>query len=119
MSLDDRLKVHLVQLVTRENQRVLEVVVLEVLEILADRICRPLIPTRAGEALLGRQQFDEAATEVIELVALRDVPVQRSRVELRQQVDATETAVDAVGNGDVDQTVLARQRHGRLGAIPG
>ena len=76
MRLKNGLEIHLVQLVTRENERVLEVVVLEMLKILSNRIGCPLIPTRARETLFSRQEFDESSAEVIKLVALGDVPVQ-------------------------------------------
>ena len=96
-----------------------EVVVEQVGQVLAHRVGRALIPGGVGEGLFRREDFHEAAGEMIKLVGLRNVPVQRGRVELRQQIDALEVGVDAVRDGDVHQAVLAGERHRRLGAILG
>jgi hypothetical protein len=44
------------------------------------------------------------------------VPVQRRRIELRQHEDPADVGVQAVADRDVDQPVLAGDRHGRLRA---
>ena len=49
-------------------------------------------------------------------VGLRDVPVERRGIELRQHEDAADVRVQAVADRDVDQPVLAADRHRRLGA---
>ena len=67
--------------------------------------------------LLGGQDFDEAAAEIVEAVRAADVAVQAHRLELREHVDLVDLAVDAVRERDVDQPILAGQRHGRLGAV--
>jgi len=43
--------------------------------------------------------------------------VQRGGIELRQNVNAPEAGVDAVGNGDVHKPVFSGERHGGLGAV--
>ena len=70
-------------------------------------------------ALLRGQDLDESGREVVEPVALLDVPVQRPAVELGEQEDPAEVGVEAVADGDVDQAVLARERHRGLGAVLG
>ena len=45
------------------------------------------------------------------------MPVQRGGIELRQNVNAPEAGVDAVGDGDVHQPVFAGEGHGGLGAV--
>jgi len=45
------------------------------------------------------------------------VPVERRRVELRQDEDATNVGVQAVADRDVDQPVAAADRDGRLGSM--
>jgi long-subunit acyl-CoA synthetase (AMP-forming) len=45
------------------------------------------------------------------------MPVQADRQELSQHVDPVQPAVQAVGEGNVDQPVLACQRHGRLRTV--
>ena len=49
--------------------------------------------------------------------AFADVAVERERLVLRQDVDPAQVGVDAVGERDVDDAVLAAKRNGRLGAI--
>ena len=66
--------------------------------------------------LLGGEDLDEAVRERIEAIGARHVPVQRRRLELRQHEDVAQAGVDAVADRNVDQPVLAGQRHGRLAA---
>ena len=69
--------------------------------------------------LLRREDFHEAAGEMVELIGVRNVAVQRGGIELRQNVDAPEAGVDAVGDRDVHEPVFARERHGGFGAVLG
>ena len=77
----------------------------------------PACSSSSVERLLGGEDFDEAAAEVVEAVRAADVAVQAHRLELREHVDLVDLAVDAVRERDVDQPILAGQRHGRLRAI--
>ena len=115
----DVAKIHAVKLVAAEDQRVIEIVVQKMNEVLAHGVGGALIPGGVSEGLFRRQDFHEAAGEMVEFVRLRNVPVQRSRVELGEQIDAAQTGVDAVGDRDIHQPVFAGQRHGRLGALAG
>lgn len=45
--------------------------------------------------------------------------VEGSGVELREHEDAPDPAVETVADGNVDETVLASERHGGLGAVRG
>ena len=45
--------------------------------------------------------------------------VQRKRFVLGQDVDVAKIGVNAVRKSDIDDAVLTRKRHGRLGAIAG
>ena len=92
---------------------------LEMLEILPHRVGRALVPGIAARRLLRRHDLDEAVGEIVELIALLDVPMQRRAVELREQEDALETRVEAIADRDIDDAIFARQRHGGLGAILG
>ncbi len=75
---------------------------------------RPLEPGGAFGGLLGGEHLHEALGKDIEAVGLGDVPVERRGVELRQHEDALEVGVQAVADRDVDQSILAADRHGRL-----
>ena len=116
---DHVLEVHPVELIAGEDQHVLDARLLDVAEVLPHGVGRALIPVGVVERLLGGQDLDEAAVERVEGVRAADVAVQADRVELRQHVAAVQAAVDAVRQGDVDQPILARHRHGRLGAVLG
>jgi hypothetical protein len=47
----------------------------------------------------------------IKHIGLGNMPVKRNRVKLRQHRDAENVGVDAVANGNIDQAVLACDRH--------
>ncbi len=68
--------------------------------------------------LLRGQNLDEALREMVELERAVHVPVEGGGEELREEKDAPHPRVDAVGDGDVHQAVLAREGHGGLGALP-
>ena len=114
--LDQLEEIHAVEMVAGQDQEVVGVEALEVARRLADRICRALEPCRAVRGLFGGQHFDEAVRERVEAVGLRDVAVQGRGVELGQHEDALEAGVQAVADRDVDEPVLAGERHRRLGA---
>ena len=106
--------VHPVQVVAGENQVVVGVVAHEMARGLAHGVGRALKPVRVVGRLLGRQDLDESLAEEIHPVGLRDVPVERRRIELRQHEDPPDVGVQAVADRDVDQPVLAADRHRRL-----
>ena len=91
----------------------------EVADRLADGIGRPLKPVGVIRRLFGGEDLDEPVAEEIHPVGLGDVAVERRRIELRQHEDPPDVGVHAVADGDVDQAVLAANRHGRLRAMLG
>ena len=111
---DDLRVVHAVEVIAREDQVVVGFVPRDVARRLADGVGRALEPVRVVRRLFGRQDFDEALAEQIHPVGLADVPVERRRVELRQDEDAPDVGVQAVADRDVDQAVLAADRDRRL-----
>ena len=86
---------------------------------LSHRVGRALEPVRAVGRLLGGEHLDEAVREHVQAVGLRDVAVERRGVELRQHEDPLEAGVQAVADRDVDEPVLAAERHRRLRAHVG
>ena len=114
-------EVHAVELIAREDQHVLDAGLREVAQVLAHGVGRALVPVALVvvfvHRLLGGEDFDEAAAEVVEAVGAADVAVQAHRLKLREHVDPVHAAVDAVRQRNVDQPILAGQRHGRLRAI--
>ena len=89
----------------------------EMEQVFADGVGRTLIPRSVGEGLLRRENFHEAAGKMVHFIGLRNMPVQRGGIELRQNVNAPEAGVDAVRDGDVHQAVFAGEGHGGFGAV--
>ena len=112
--LDQIAEVHPVEVIAGEDQVVVGVVAGEVPRRLPHGVGRALEPVGALGRLLGREHLDEAVREHVQAVGLRDVAVERRRVELRQHEDALQAGVQAVADRDVDQPVLAADRHRRL-----
>ena len=112
-------EVHPIQMVAGEDQVVVGVQVDEVRHGAPHRIGRALEPVGGLGRLLGGDDVDERLREVVEAVGLADVPIERRGIELRQHEDAPDAGVQAVADRDVDEPVLAADRHGRLGAAVG
>ena len=91
----------------------------KVAEGLAHRICRALVPARVLRRLLSGKNLNEAISKTVKLVAARDVAVQRLAVKLGQNVDLAKTAVKAIADRDIDQTIFTAQWHRRLRALLG
>ncbi len=113
--------VHVVELVAAEDDEILRRMLQEIPHVLAHGVGGALVPVDVVLGLLRGEDFHERARlrKVVELVARADVLVQARRVELREQVHLAQAAVEAVGNGDVHEPVLAAEGHGGFGAFLG
>ena len=112
-------EVHPIELIAGENQHDFNARLLDVAEVLPHGVGGALVPIGVVERLLGGQNFDEAAVEGVEIVRAADVAVQTDGIELGEQIAAVQTRSDAVRQRDIDQAVLARHGHGRLGTVLG
>ncbi len=112
-------KVHAVKLIPGQDENVVVVASRKVVNVLADGVCGALIPIVALLRLLGRENVDGAPAKRVETIGFLDVPMQRCRVELRQQVNPVDLRVEAIADRDVHQSVLTRKRHGRLAPLLG
>ena len=110
-------EIETVELVARKDKH--EVLVLEivVVEVLADRVGRTLIPSLLVARLLGGENVDEATAETVELISLLDVLMERRRIELRQDENLVEAGVEAVADRDVDQAVVTGEGDGWLAPV--
>src|SRR6266480_1898398 len=117
--MQERAKIHPVKLVAAENQIKLERSLEEVAHVLPYGIGRALVPLRTFGRLLRRQNIDEAAGKIVELVARLNVAMQRHGVELGEQIDGAQPGVQAVTDRDVDQPIFSAEWHGRLCAVLG
>ena len=111
--------IHAVEMVSGQDEDVGRAGMGNLAQLLADCVRRALVPLRADVGLFGGQNLHPAGMEGVEAVSAGDVAVQRDRVELGQDGDAVDAGVDAVAQGDVNQAVLAGNRHGGLGALLG
>ena len=85
---DQLAEVHAIEVIAGEDQVVVGVVADEVARRLPHRVGGALKPVGAVGRLLGGEHLDEAVREHVEAVGLRDVPVERRGVELREHEDA-------------------------------
>ena len=110
--------VHLVDVVAGKDQHMLRLLRPDRIDVLVHRVGRAHVPVRA-HPLHRRQNLDELAQFLRHNAgpAFADVPVQRQRLVLRQDVHPTQIGVDAVGKGDVDDAVLPAKGNRRLGPI--
>ena len=67
--MQQRAKIHPVKLVATQDQEIIERAFEEIPHVLAHRVGRSLIPLRTFRRLLRRQDVDETAREIVELVA--------------------------------------------------
>ncbi len=104
-------EVHPVELVAGKDQHVFDSRLQDVAQVLAHGVGRALIPVvlvvGLVHRLLGGEDFDEAAAEIVEAIRAADVAVQARRLELREHVDLVDLAVDAVRDRNVDEPILA------------
>src|SRR2546423_4957151 len=81
-----------------QNELLIDIPLRKDPQILAHGVRRACKPTRAVRRLLGGEHFDKAWGEAGAGpgVGPRNMPVQRGRVELRQDVNAGDLRVDAI-----------------------
>jgi len=81
---------------------------------LPHRIGGSLKPIRALRSLFSREHLDESVGEHVESIRLRDVAIERCRVELCQDEDAFQPCMQTVADRNVDQSIFPTERHGRF-----
>jgi hypothetical protein len=107
--------IHPVKLITAKNQNVLAVLIIEVDQVLANRIGRPFKPSPIGiHRLLRSEQLDKTPGKIIKTVGLTNVLVQRNTQKLRDDINFIDVTVQAVADRNVDESVLGRQRNSRF-----
>ena len=118
---DERLVVHLVDVVAGEHQDRVAGRVLDDVEVAQHRVGRPAIPLgQLAPRDVRLEQLDPALVAVqVPRPAQADVVVEGARVVLGQDDDVVDPGVDAVGQGEVDDPVLATEWDRRLGPFLG
>ena len=95
---EQTLVVHAIELVSSQHALVVGIAVGEAMQVLPDGIGGTLEPVHVPDSLLGGQNFDGSARKRIEIEAAGHVPVQRCRVELRQDKYVSQSRIDGVAN---------------------
>ena len=114
-----RAQIHPVKLIATQDKIVIVRAFQKVSHVLANGVGRALVPLRTLGGLLRRQNIDKTPRKIVELVARLDMSMQRHAVELRQDIDRTQSRIQAVTDRDIDQPIFSAQRHRRLRAILG
>jgi hypothetical protein len=117
MIINEKSIIHFVDVITGEDQNVLGLVAVNKVEVLPDRVgCAP-VPVKA-HPLLGRNGFEKMAHFPAENIpSLFQMIVERLGFVLRQNDDFVNLRVNAVAEGEIDQTVNTAKWDCRLGAI--
>ncbi len=109
--------IHFVNVVAGEDEDVLGLLGADGINVLINGVGGAHIPVVA-DALHGRQDLDEFADFAAEDVpAFADLAVERERFVLGQDVNAAQAGVHAVGEGDIDNAVIAAEGDGGFGAV--
>jgi hypothetical protein len=117
---DHALDVHPVDVVGAEDRDQVRIGLLDQVGVLIDRVRGAPVPGLARRPHLGRHRDDEVVLEqAAELPALGQVLEQRLALELGEHVDRVDARVDEVAQDEVDDAVLAPERHRRLRPLLG
>ena len=116
--LDHLARVHAVDVVGAEDDDVLRPLVGDQVVVLEDRVGGAHEPARP-EPHLRRHRRDVVAQQRRQAPRGRDVAVEAVALVLRQHHDLVVVRVDQVREREVDQPVVAAERHGGLGAVGG
>ncbi len=113
--------VHLINVVTGQNQHIVGIVLVDEVDILIDGIGRTLEPG-AHVALLhigGQNMQTTVGTVQIPGLSVAQIGVQLQRLILGQHADRVNAGIDAVGQWKVDDAVLPAEGDGGLGHMAG
>jgi len=109
--------IHAVEMVAAQNDNLVRVIIHGVIQSGAHRIAGALEPGVAVGSLLGGENVHETVSESIESVSLHDVTVHARRKKLGQNKNLFQARIDAVADGNIDETVLAGKTDGRFAAL--
>ena len=116
---DERLVVHLVDVVAGQDHDDVRGVVLDDVHVAQHGVGGAAIPL--GDPAPGDVRLEQLHPALVAVEVPRpaqaDVVVERARVVLGQDDDVVDVGVDAVGQREVDDPVLAAERDGGLGAL--
>ena len=112
--------VHFIDMVAREHEDVLGIIPFDEGDILVDGVGRALIPVASLALLIGRQDMYPAVHAVqVPGLTRAHVVVELQGLILGQDPDGVDARIDTIGQGKVDDPILAAVGHGGLGHFMG
>ena len=108
--------IHFVDVVTRKNEDIFGTLAADGVNILINGVGGALIPL-LRDAHLGRKDFDKFAEPHEGRPACTGVTAQAKRFVLRENENAAESGINAIGKSDVDDAIESAEGNGGLGAI--
>ena len=107
-------------MVAGENDHIVRIIQVDKADVLIDGVGSTLVPGTALAAHVGGQDVDAAGGSVqIPGLTAADVAVEFQRAVLGQHAHGVDTGIAAVGQGKVDDAILAAEGNGRLGHFSG
>ena len=102
-------------MVARQDEHVLGVVAFNEVDVLVNGVGSALVPVGTSGRLIRRQHMYAAVQAVqVPWLSVADVLVEQQRLVLRQDTDCVDAGIDAVGEREINDAVLAAERNGGL-----
>ncbi len=103
-------------MVARENQHIIGVVAVDEVHVLVNGVRRVLVPVGTSGRLIRRQQHAYAAVQAVQVpwLSVAYVFVEHKRLILCQDTDCVDAGINAVGEREINDAVLAAERNGGL-----
>src|SRR5262252_6283110 len=103
--------VHVVKLVTTQDQIVLVGSLQKITKVLPYSVGCSLIPARGFRCLLRGKNLDKVFGKIVEFVTRINMAMQRSAIELCQDIDPAQPRIQAVADRYINQAIFARERY--------
>jgi len=109
--------VHLVDMVTGQDEYIVRLFGVEQKQVLIDRVSGPLVPFFA-DPLLGRNRGDEfSELGIQDIPACADVAVERVGFVLDEDSDFSKPRVEAIAERKIDNTIFPAEGNRRFGPM--
>ena len=107
--------IHLVDVVTGENEHILRIVLIDEADILIDCVGSTLVPLSALQTLVGGKYINATVVQVeIPRSTVADVTVQLQGAVLSQYAYGVDVRIGAVRQRKIDDSVFSTEGNGRL-----
>ena len=113
--------IHLVNMVTGENQYILRIMGVDKIDVLRDRICRTAVDIKCRAIFFTRREHIDTAVAGIQSPALSGsrIRVQDDRLILRQHTDNIDVRIGTVAQRKIDDSIFTAEINCRLGVFLG